>query len=73
MKRRAKVSDFDRRSITADLAAAWLDPEPQRPTPYPHVTTDAELLAAVGRDGLDWHRQMRRRQVHGMLSTLEAV
>lgn len=67
MKRRPKVSDSDRRNITNDLAAAWLDPEPQRPTPYPHVTTEAELLAAVGRDGLEFHHALRRQQVHGIL------
>lgn len=51
------------------------DQRPSKPRPVQSVVVSARLipqsepalLDLLGREGLSWHRQMRREQIHGML------
>lgn len=71
-KRRPSRDD----QLTRDLARMWLAepaplpeyrPEAHDTAPLAHLDAPA-LLDLLGREGLDWHRQMRRGMEYGMLA-----
>ncbi len=68
MKRRQRYDP----NTTADLFKIWM-PDTAPPPPIAtagafHAETEAELLVEVGRAGLEFAREMKRRQGYGNLA-----